>query len=144
MLLISFALREVYHPPGNFSILNLLLHCPSVLPCRVYSVQNHEHCTETLCIGLSNTQWEDCLSCIDFDHGQTSAVCYREEFIVVSFTKGTVALYHATTCQEQRVFTHGEVVRFLKFTSMTNLLALCGLRTIRIWDIGSGETIHIF
>ncbi len=95
-------------------------------------------------VGLSNTQWDDRLSCIDFHQGQTSAVCHGDEFFAVGLTTGTVALYHATSCQEYKVLDHGEAVKLLQFKSKTGFMASCGMKTIRIWDICNGETIHLF
>ncbi len=95
-------------------------------------------------VGLSNVQWDDRMSCIDFREGQTSAVCHGDEFFAVGLTTGTVALYHATSCQEYKVLNHGEAVRILQFSSKTGLMASCGMRTIRIWDTCSGERIHTF
>jgi len=95
-------------------------------------------------VGLSNAQWDDRLSCVDFHQGQTSAVCYGDEFFAVGLTTGTIALYHATSCQEYKVLNHSEPVRFLQFKSKSDLMASCGMKTIRIWDVRSGEIIHSF
>ena len=95
-------------------------------------------------VGLSDSQWDDRLSCIDFHQGQTSAVCHGDEFFAVGLTTGTVALYHATSCQEYKILNHGEAVRFLQFKSKTGLMASCGMKTIRIWDVRSGEILYSF
>ncbi len=39
---------------------------------------------------------------------------------------------------------YGEAVRFLQFKSKTSLMASCGLKLIRIWDVRSGEMMHSF
>lgn len=95
-------------------------------------------------VGLSNVHWDDRLSCIDFHEGQTSAVCLGDEFFAVGLTTGTVALYHATSCQEYKVLNHGEAVKILLFKSKTVLMASCGMKTIRIWDTCSGEVVYSF
>ena len=53
-------------------------------------------------VGLSNAQWDDRLSCIDFHDGQTSAIRHGDEFFAVGLTTGTVALYHVTSCQKYK------------------------------------------
>lgn len=93
-------------------------------------------------VGLSDVQWDDRLSCIDFHEGQTSAVCHGDEFFAVGLTTGTISLYYATSYQEYKVLNHGEAVKILRFKSKTGLMASCGMKTIRIWDTCSGETIH--
>jgi WD40 repeat protein len=95
-------------------------------------------------VGISNTQWDDRLSCIDFHQGQTSVVCHGDEFFAVGLSTGTVALYHAISCQEYKVLNHGEAVKFLQFKGKADLIASCGMKTIRVWDIRSGEIIHSF
>ncbi|MCJ1385500.1 hypothetical protein MMC17_008623 [Xylographa soralifera] len=86
-------------------------------------------------VGLSNSHWDDRLSCIDFHQGQTSAVCHGDELLAVGLTTGTVALYHAISCQEYKTLSHGEAVRLLQFKSRTDLMVSCGMKTIRIWDV---------
>jgi WD40 repeat protein len=95
-------------------------------------------------VGFSNVEWNDRLSCIDFHEGQTSTVCHGDEFFAVGLTTGTVALYHATSCHVYKVLNHGEAVKILQFKSNSGLMASCGITTIRIWDIYSGETMHSF
>lgn len=95
-------------------------------------------------VGLSNTQWDDRLSCIDFHEGQTSAICHGDDFFAVGLTTGTVALYQATSCQENKILNHGEAVRILQFKSKTALLVSCGMKIIRIWDTCSGGIIYSF
>ena len=93
-------------------------------------------------VGLSNVQWDDRLSCVDFHQGQTSAVCHGDDFFAVGLNTGTVAVYYATSCQEYKILNHGEAVRLLQFKSKTDLMVSCGMKTIRIWDVRSGQIIH--
>lgn len=95
-------------------------------------------------VGFSNVEWNDRLSCIDFHEGQTSAVCYGDEFFAVGLTTGTVALYHTTSCHEYKVLNHGEATKILQFKSKSRWMASCGIKIIRIWDICSGEIMHSF
>lgn len=95
-------------------------------------------------LGLSNVQWDDRLSCIDFHEGQASAVCHGDDFLAVGLTTGTVALYHAMSCQEYKILNHGEPVRLLQCKEKSALIASCGMRTIKVWDTYSGQEIHVF
>ena len=95
-------------------------------------------------VGLSNDQWDDRLSCIDFRECQTSAVSHGDEFFAVGLTNGTIALYYATSCQEYKVLSHGEAVKILRFKTGTGLMVSCGLKLIRVWDTCSCETIYKF
>jgi len=95
-------------------------------------------------VGLSNVQWDDRLSCIDFHEGQASAVCHGDNFLAVGLTTGTVALYHAMSCQEHKILNHGEAVRILQFKEKSALMASCGMKMIKVWDTYSGQEIHSF
>jgi WD40 repeat protein len=134
----KFSDALVASPSAIYSL--ILPFCPT--ESTVYKTAKHGGRLSV--VGFSNTQWDDRMSCIDFHQGQTSAVCHGDEFFAVGLTTGKVALYHATSCQEYKVLIHGEFVRFLQFKSKTALMASCGMKTIRIWDIHSGEIIHSF
>ena len=134
----KFADALIMSPSAIYSL--ILPFCPTkstvyktVYPGRKLSV-----------VGLSNAQWDDRLACIDFHQSQTSAVSHGDDFFAVGLTSGTVALYHMASCQEFKVLNHGEAVKFLQFKSKTDLMASCGMKTIRIWNIHSGEIIHSF
>lgn len=134
----KFADALITSPSAIYSL--ILPFCPT--ESTVYKTANHGRRLSV--VGLSNAQWDDRLSCIDFPQGQTSAVSHGDEFFAVGLATGTVTLYYATSCQEYKVLNHGEAVKFLQFKSKTDLMASCGMKTIRIWDIRSGEIIHTF
>ena len=118
----------------------VLPFCPT--ESTVYKTANTGHGLSVA--GLSNVQWDDRLSCIDFHEGKTTAVCHGDEFFAVGLNTGVVALYHGISCQEYKVLDHGEAVKLLQFECKTDLMASCGLKTIRVWNIRSGEIIHSF
>ncbi|KAI9778642.1 MAG: hypothetical protein M1816_004005 [Peltula sp. TS41687] len=134
----KFADALITSPSAIYSL--ILPFCPT--ESTVYKIANPGRRLSV--VGLSHSQWDDRLSCIDFHQGQTSAVCLGDEFIAVGLSTGTVALYHATSCQEYKVLNHGEAVRFLQFKSKTGLMASCGMKMIRVWDIRSGEVYYSF
>ena len=137
-LVAKFADALTTSPPSIYSL--ILPFCPT--ESTIHKIANPGRRLSV--VGLSNVQWDDRLSCINFHEGQTSAVCHGDDFLAVGLTTGMVALYHATSCQEYKVLNHGEVVKFLQFKSKTRFMASCGMKTIRIWDTGSGEVIHTF
>jgi WD40 repeat protein/pimeloyl-ACP methyl ester carboxylesterase len=95
-------------------------------------------------LGALSKQWDDRLLCIDFRQGQPRALRYGEEFLAVGLSSGTVVLYYVTSYQEHKVLEHGEGVDFIAFVTKSNLLATCGRRMIKVWDIRSGEVVHNF
>ncbi|KAL9591797.1 MAG: hypothetical protein Q9179_007362 [Wetmoreana sp. 5 TL-2023] len=95
-------------------------------------------------LGLSDVQWDDRLSCIDFRDRRATAIAYGDGFFAVSTSSGTITVYHATSCQEYKSLIHGEVVNLLEFESKTELLASCGMKLIRVWELRNGQNIYSF
>ncbi|KAI9682126.1 MAG: hypothetical protein M1817_000180 [Caeruleum heppii] len=95
-------------------------------------------------VGLSPAQWDDRLSSISFHGDRATAVCFGDGVLAVGLRSGTVVLYHAVSCQEHNFLAHGESVRFLQFASKSNLMASCGWKMIRVWDLCSGDMTHSF
>ncbi|KAI1366621.1 WD40 repeat-like protein [Xylaria arbuscula] len=92
-------------------------------------------------IGALSDQWDDRLFCINFHQGQPSALCHGDEFLAVGLTSGVVALYYATSYQEHRTLDHGEPVKFISFKPKANIMATCGMRMVKVWDIRSGDLV---
>lgn len=84
------------------------------------------------------------MSCINFYQGQASAACHGDDFLAVGLTTGTVAFYHAISCQKYKIMNHGESVRVLQCKEKSALIASSGMRTIKVWDNDSGREIHVF
>ncbi|CAG8902274.1 unnamed protein product [Penicillium egyptiacum] len=93
-------------------------------------------------LGAPNKQWDDRLLCIDFRQGQPRALRYGDEFLAVGLSSGTVLLYHAISHQEYKVLEHGEAVKFIAFKTKTDLVATCGMKLAKIWDIRSGQVVR--
>ncbi|OQE43655.1 hypothetical protein PENCOP_c003G00554 [Penicillium coprophilum] len=93
-------------------------------------------------LGTLNTQWNDRLLCIDFRQGQPRALRYGDEFLAVGLSSGTVVLYYATSYQEYKSLEHGEAVKFIAFKTKGDLVATCGMKLVKVWDIRSGQLVH--
>jgi WD40 repeat protein len=50
-------------------------------------------------------------------------------------------LYYAASHQEYKVMDHGESVRFISFKPKSHLMATCGMKMVKVWDIRSGEAV---
>lgn len=95
-------------------------------------------------IGFSRPNWGDQLSCMNFQNAHASAMCYGGGFFALGLSSGQISLYHAGSFETYLTLDHGEIVKFLEFNSTSYLLASCGVRTILVWDIRSGEKIYSF
>ncbi|KAG9240510.1 NACHT and WD domain protein [Calycina marina] len=134
----KFADALVLSPSAIYSL--ILPFCPTA--SSIYKTANNGR--RLAIVGLSNSQWDDRISCIDFNQGQTSAVSAGDQFLAVGLTNGTINLYHAASYQEYRSLNHGEAVKFLQFKEKSDLMASCGMKNVRIWDIRRGKIVHSF
>lgn len=134
----KFADALVLSPSAIYSL--VLPFCPTA--SSVYKTANNGR--RLTIVGFSNSQWDDRISCIDFNQGQTSAISAGDQFLAVGLTNGSINLYHASSYQEYRSLNHGEAVKFLQFKEKSDLMASCGMKNIKIWDIRRGEIVYSF
>ncbi|KAI9760342.1 MAG: hypothetical protein M4579_001746 [Chaenotheca gracillima] len=93
-------------------------------------------------VGFSQKEWDDQLCCIGSPETQALSVACRDNRFAIGASDGIARIYHATTFQEERKFTHGEPVRSLEFGSINTYLATAGRRKINIWNSGSGALLR--
>lgn len=93
-------------------------------------------------VTISNDLWNDKIATMGFNQGKPSAVCYGGEFLAVGLTTGQMTLYYATSFQEYKTLNHGESIMFIRFKGRTDLVATCGLRSVKIWDTRKGTLLH--
>ncbi|KAL2065695.1 hypothetical protein VTL71DRAFT_3365 [Oculimacula yallundae] len=134
----KFADALVLSPSAIYSL--ILPFCPT--SSSAYKTANNGR--RLAIVGLSNSHWDDRISCIDFNQGRTSAISVGDQFLAVGLTDGTINLYHAASYQEYRSLSHGEAVKFLQFKEKSDLMASCGMKNVRIWDIRRGKIVHSF
>ncbi|KFY92871.1 hypothetical protein V500_04002 [Pseudogymnoascus sp. VKM F-4518 (FW-2643)] len=88
-------------------------------------------------VGLSATAWDDCLSTIYFSDAIVTAIASSDKFFAVGLSTGKVGIYQDTTCQEAKVLDCDEAVRFIEFSTYSNILATCGIKQLQIWSLDS-------
>ncbi|KAI4596201.1 hypothetical protein KJ359_005708 [Pestalotiopsis sp. 9143b] len=135
----KFGTQLTAHPQ---SIYNLV---PSFCPpdSATYRLQAPKGSSSLQVTGVSNRGWDDCVA--KFSVGQdcqpTTISCLNGYFGILA-TDETVNLYHSSTFQEARKFEHPELVLALAFDQEGKRLLTSGYRTVRIWDVSSGQTTH--
>jgi WD40 repeat protein len=95
-------------------------------------------------VGISDEQWDDRLTCIDFHGDQVNTIAHGDEFLAVGLQSGAVALYHASSFQVYKQLDHGEPVKFIQFKPNTDFLGTCGLRHIRLWNVREVNVVNNF
>ncbi|KAM0450829.1 hypothetical protein ACHAPV_004140 [Trichoderma viride] len=94
--------------------------------------------------GLPAGTWDDCLSRIDFQRGQTTAVSHSYTSFAVGLSTGKILLYNAGSVQLELTMTHPERVKILQFSEDDNFLASCGAKNMVLWKPKSGSQIYAF
>ncbi|KAF3010451.1 hypothetical protein E8E14_002400 [Neopestalotiopsis sp. 37M] len=115
---------------------------PSFCPrdSAIYRLQIQKGHSSLRVTGISNRVWDDCVA--KFSVGQdcqpTAISCTHGYFGILA-TDETVNLYHSSTFQEARKFEHPELVLATAFDQEGKHLITCGYRTVRIWELSSGQ-----
>lgn len=134
----KFATVLVDFPPAILTLITPL--CP--LGSEIYKASNASRNLSV--VGPSSRQWGDRLSCIAFPEGRSSALCHGRDFFAVGLTTGTISICHTNTYQAYKTLDHMEPVKFVGIKHRPSLLASCGMKTVKIWDIGTGTLLHVF
>lgn len=95
-------------------------------------------------MGLSSTSWDDCLACIAYRNGATTAVACSGSHFAIGASNKVVKLYYNATCQEFGRLEHGEPIKTLEFNVSGQLLASAGRQSVRVWDVADKESIMHF
>lgn len=117
---------------------------PPFCPTRsmVYNNGNSRPRIEVL--GASNPHWNSRVMSINFPQEPPRIIRYGEHFLAVGFMSGTFILYHIRSYEEYKTLYHGEMVQFIAFKPNSDLLATCGVKVTKVWDVKRGEVVHIF
>jgi WD40 repeat protein len=132
-----FADALVACPPAIFALI------PPLCPTNSAIYKSVQQGRGLHVLGFSDAEWGNRLTCVDF-RSPTSSLCHGHDYFAVGLSNGAVVLYHAGTGQEYKTLHHGEAVNLLCFLNRSGLMASCGPKTIRIWNIGSGEATYTF
>ncbi|KAL6834900.1 hypothetical protein V8C40DRAFT_233072 [Trichoderma camerunense] len=94
--------------------------------------------------GLPAGTWDDCLSRLDFQKGQATAVCHGDGFFAVGLSNGKIFLYNAGSLQLHLTITHPERVKFLQFSQDDEYVISCGIKSMVLWRPTTGIQLYKF
>ena len=95
---------------------------------------------------FSNATWGDSLGQLSLRRDENATALVTEgQWIAVSADLESrvsrVVIYHASTFQQARRLEIGERVRMMQINSLGTLIATCGIRTTKVWDIATGACV---
>jgi WD40 repeat protein len=85
--------------------------------------------------GLSNSEWEDCVSYIEYRYTWATALACGASTFAIGMKSGNIILYDQATCQEKATFQHSEPVKKLTFDNLGHHLASSGNKHIILWNL---------
>jgi hypothetical protein len=94
--------------------------------------------------GLPAGSWDDCLTRIDLQVGQASAVGHGDRFFAVGSSLGRIVLYDSASVQYTLEMKHPERVRILQFSQDDRYLASVGRKRLVVWQPKSGVQLYSF
>ncbi|KAI0181154.1 WD40-repeat-containing domain protein [Hypoxylon sp. FL1284] len=89
--------------------------------------------------GIPPATWDDCLTRIDFERGQATALSHDARSFAVGLSTGQISLFDSHSVQCVANIAHPERVRMLGFSQDGEYLASSGASTLAIWQSRSGE-----
>jgi WD40 repeat protein len=115
---------------------------PSVCPSGSVIFKTFKYYPRSLqLVGLSQTEWNDQISCIIYPKTQAYTLACSDNKFAVGLSDGSVRLYNETTCQEELNVAHGEPVRHLALANTNIHLAAAGRKKITMWDPFTGTLL---
>ncbi|KAE8443095.1 hypothetical protein EG329_002339 [Mollisiaceae sp. DMI_Dod_QoI] len=90
--------------------------------------------------GLSNSDWNDRISCWHYNKTARSIAC-QDQWFAIGLSDGLIHMYWTLTCQDFIRLNHGEAVRILCFGNLGKTLISTGLRIIKLWDVSNGSLL---
>lgn len=94
-----------------------------------------------LVLGLSAMSWDDCLSTINRQGEQLTAVACCDKYFAVGTSHGKLAIYSEITCQDIQELNNSEPVRMLQFGQTGSVVASSGMKLICLWDVNSWQQL---
>ncbi|KAL7945337.1 hypothetical protein V8C42DRAFT_54964 [Trichoderma barbatum] len=94
--------------------------------------------------GLPAGTWDDCLSRLDFQKGQATAISHGDAFFAVGLSNGRIFLYNAGSLQLQQTMTHPERVKIIQFSQDDEYVASCGAKSMVLWKPKTGIQLYKF
>ncbi|OIW35515.1 hypothetical protein CONLIGDRAFT_62144 [Coniochaeta ligniaria NRRL 30616] len=93
--------------------------------------------------GITSDTWDDCLARLTMGTDEfPSKVLCKGAFFVTVIGHGVLIVWHAESCEEWTRLDHGEWISVVEASRASSLLATAGLKTIRVWDVSTGEELH--
>ncbi|KAH7370025.1 hypothetical protein BKA65DRAFT_487549 [Rhexocercosporidium sp. MPI-PUGE-AT-0058] len=90
--------------------------------------------------GISNSDWNDRVSCWYYEKTAKCVAC-QDKWFAVGLADGMVYVYWASTCQEFIRINHGETVRIVRFDNLARTLVTTGIRLMKLWDLATGALL---
>ncbi|KAI0550041.1 hypothetical protein F4679DRAFT_544620 [Xylaria curta] len=93
--------------------------------------------------GLSAEKWDDSLARMPTGTAMTSAIDAAGSVVAVLNASGSVLFHDSSDFRQlpKSPFEHGERVTRMQLNSTATLVATYGYRTVKVWDIKSGECV---
>ncbi|MCJ1398925.1 hypothetical protein MMC11_002126 [Xylographa trunciseda] len=138
----KFGLHLMRHPKSIYELVPLFCPHESVIFQQFGSKQVLSSMSIS---GFSSLAWDDCLA--KFSVGGHSIplniVCLDQYFAIV-MSDGVVVLYHSSTCEEARRFSHGKPVLKVCCSSDGERLVTYSSSTTKVWSVASATELHSF
>ncbi|KEF58876.1 uncharacterized protein A1O9_03719 [Exophiala aquamarina CBS 119918] len=136
----KFGSQLIHHPRTIFSLIPAFCPVQSIM-YRQFSQRKLSKAPQIA--GLTNSEWDDCLAKFTVPGTSMPLKIYTlDRYFSILTSDGIVKLYHTSTSEEARVFSHGERVLTMSFSTSGDRLATYGMLRTKVWDTRTAR--HLF
>jgi WD40 repeat protein len=134
----KFGINLAQHPSSIYRLIPPL--CPANSIIRKTFGHGYGSFSVT---GVSFADWDDCHARLSVSTDETGSkvIATVEVFAALVPQAQSLVVWHAETCEELRRMCHGEYVTEVAVNRKGDLVCTSGLKTIKIWELGTGRGI---
>ncbi|KAL2069213.1 hypothetical protein VTL71DRAFT_15551 [Oculimacula yallundae] len=131
----EFGVNLTHHPAAIYQLIPPLCPQSSGIHRQFGSTENGIRLR-----GISNSDWNDRISCWNYKKTAKCIAC-QDKWFAVGLADGMVHVHWTSTCQEFIMINHGETVRILRFGNLARTLVSAGIRLVKLWDVTTGSLL---
>lgn len=106
---------------------------PPLCPTSTFLYQSFAKGCSPKVICPSNTHWDERLSCWE-SQSPIKSIAVTERHIATGHTDGMIRICSSSTFEQLAVLKHGGSVRKLAFGNISNVLASCSPKALKVWS----------
>ncbi|OAX80690.1 hypothetical protein ACJ72_04973 [Emergomyces africanus] len=116
---------------------------PQFCPRKSVIYQKFNRQAQISVTNISNDDWDDCLGRVSIGSHQATQIICSTRYLAALTTSGEILLWDSETFEMSPSMHHHEFTFSMCFNSTGQFLASYGYSTTKIWNLTTGEVVHL-